>query len=330
VETPKQPSTVFLCRDWFLRDSEVSFVTRSLAGASSRRGELTVIAPSQPGPTLADGAFDVVGIGASPDGTWPQPSRMTWPDFISESAIIVADRVDASAEALVGAVSTEGKLFAVLPPEPSGDQSRFTQLKLASSVGSDIDFIGMHVPINPLAATHRHNGLGFTGYILALTDRATESPTAPPTSNVAWLTARFPTLDIVVVENAAAAVWRGRALRGVVPVNTRTDLWRLLAHARMVIDLSPGPVIARECLEALRFAVPIVVPEQSVAGVYATAGGGFTFSNVASLFSSVDHLLDDTERSLYASQGKAFADAHYGDSAAFVERVATVLVGGIG
>ena len=58
---------------------------------------------------------------------------------------------------------------------------------------------------------------------------------------VAWLTARFPDKEVVVVEDATAAVWRGRVLRGIVDVYTRTDLWRLVAHARVTVDLAPGP-----------------------------------------------------------------------------------------
>ena len=95
---------------------------------------------------------------------------------------------------------------------------------------------------------------------------------------VAWLTARFPDKEVVVVEDATAAVWRGRVLRGIVDVYTRTDLWRLVAHARVTVDLAPGPIIARECIESLRFGTPIVVPAESAARPHADAGGGMTFS----------------------------------------------------
>jgi hypothetical protein len=95
----------------------------------------------------------------------------------------------------------------------------------------------------------------------------------------------------------------------------------------MVIDLAPGPAIARESLEALRYGTPIVVPEGSVAGVHANAGGGLTFSDVPSLFESVEGLLDDTERSLCATRGRGYADTRFGDPAAFVTRVSRVLVG---
>jgi len=190
---------------------------------------------------------------------------------------------------------------------------------------SDPEFIGLHVPINPLAATHRHNGLGFTGYLLVLTDRIGAPDVIPPPAMAAWLTARFPAREVVVVEDATAAVWRGRALRGVVPVYTRTDLWRLLAHARVTIDLAPGRIIARECVESLRFGTPIIVPEHSAAHAHAEAGGGMTFGDAAELLACVSRLSDETEHATASAQGRVYADAHYGNQKSFVESVARVL-----
>jgi hypothetical protein len=192
-------------------------------------------------------------------------------------------------------------------------------------LGPDSDFIGLHVPVNPIAATHRHNGLGFTGYVLVLSDRSAASDVSPPTSMVAWLTARFPDLHIVVIEDATAAVWRGRVLRGIVSVYTRTDLWRLLAHARVTIDLAPGHIIARECVESLRFGTPIVVPAASAARPHADAGGGMTFADYAELLACVAHLSDDAVRAAISAQGRRYADAQYGNQSAFVQSVARAL-----
>jgi hypothetical protein len=181
------------------------------------------------------------------------------------------------------------------------------------------------VPINPLAATHRHNGFGFTGYILVLSDRTGTPAVAPPTPMVAWLTARFPDKEVVVVEGATAAVWRGRVLRGIVDVYTRTDLWRLVAHARVTVDLAPGPIIARECIESLRFGTPILVPAASAARPHADAGGGMTFTGYPELLAGVAHLSDDDVRATMSSRGRTYADAHYGDQRAFVDVVSRAL-----
>jgi hypothetical protein len=130
---------------------------------------------------------------------------------------------------------------------------------------------------------------------------------------------------VVVVEDATAAVWRGRALRGIVSVYTRTDLWRLMAHARATIDLAPGRIVARECIESLRFGTPIIVPTQSAARPHADAGGGMTYTGFSDLLACVTELSDDTVRDTMSTQGRRYADTQYGDQKAFVERVSRVL-----
>ncbi len=62
------------------------------------------------------------------------------------------------------------------------------------------------------------------------------------------------------------------------------DLWRLLAHANVCVDLAPGAHIARECVEAMRFGTPIIVPDRPGPGaVHARASGGATFRDASEL-----------------------------------------------
>ncbi len=316
--------TLFLSRAWKDAGSELSFVTRALAGAASRMSPVTVVVPSPAGPTEPDGAFDLFGAGVGRDGSWPAPHDAAWPSALPPSATVIVDEPDQSALALLGLYAPECAVHAISPS--AGDQGPISSLQFAeSSESGGPDFIGLHVPINPLAATHRHSGLGYTGYILVLSDRIGASDVNPPTAMAAWLTARFPTLEVVVIEDATAAVWRGRVLRGVVSVFTRTDLWRLLAHARVTIDLAPGRIIARECIESLRFGTPIIVPEQSAAQPHADAGGGFTFADVPELLACVARLCDEPTRATMSTKGRSYADAHYGDQNYFVETVARAL-----
>ena len=56
-------ATLFLSRAWKRSGSELSFVTRSLAGAVSRTSPVSVLVPSAAGPTEPDGAFDLIGAG---------------------------------------------------------------------------------------------------------------------------------------------------------------------------------------------------------------------------------------------------------------------------
>jgi hypothetical protein len=318
-------ATVILSHSWKLPESELSFVTRSVAGAASRTSEVTIVVPAAAGPPEPDGAFDLFGTGVGRTGSWPEPTDAAWPDHLPVDPTIVIDQPDPAARALLDRHAPNQTGHAISPVDSDPGHS-ITPLRFAGSVDdSDADFIHLHVPINPIAATHRHNGLGFTDYLLVLSDRCRAPEVYPPTDLVAWLTARFPNQYVVVIEDATAAVWRGRVLRGVVSVYTRTDLWRLLAHARVTIDLAPGPIVARECIESLRFGTPLLVPAQSAARAHADAGGGLTFTGFTELLSAVDQVSDDTLRATLSSQGRHYADTHYGDQKAFVNSVSRLV-----
>jgi hypothetical protein len=324
-EVGSDRATVFLSRAWKLPETEVSFVTRTVAGAASRTTRVTVVVPAPVGTTEPDGAFDLFGAGSGHDGSWPDPTETAWPGtFPAETTTIIVDDPDPATLALLAFMAPDQPVHAIAPT----DDPFVSPLKFTGPAGSN-DFISLHVPINPIAATHRHNGLGFTGYILVLSDRV-GADVSPPTDMVAWLTARFPNLEVVVIEDASAAVWRGRVLRGVISVYTRTDLWRLLAHARMTIDLAPGPIIARECVESLRFGTPILVPQRSVAQAHTDAGGGISFSGYAELLAGVTRLCDENVRSTASSNGRRYADARYGNQQAFVDSVSRAVGAALG
>jgi hypothetical protein len=172
-------------------------------------------------------------------------------------------------------------------------------------------------------------GLGFTGYLLVLTDRSgPASDGSTPTPYAAWLAARFADRHLVVIEDAVASVWRWRSLRGLIEINTRADLWRILAHARVTVDLAPGPLISRECVESLRYGVPIVVPAGTPAARLAREGGGLWFRDPAELLTCVESLDDTGLRDALGRQGRAVADEWYGNPSCFSERVATAMTAG--
>ena len=298
------PDLLVLSRHWHDHDSELGFVIRSLAGAASRSTRVRVLTPGPAGTTRPDGAFDVAGVGEGAGGEWPLPADVVWPAFVSRQARVMADELS---DPLVRLLDGLGSVH---PPLVAG--------------GGLMADVGLHVPVNPLAATHRHNGFGFEDYVLVLSDRS--GPHDDPPAAVAWLTAGMHGAHIVVIEDAKAAVWLGRALRGVVTVDSRTDLWRLMAHARVCIDLSPGRYVARECVESLLFGTPIVVPAGSpAASRHAAAGGGMTFSDVTEVLACAMRFSDDAVRARHADLGQRYAEANYANPVAFVAKVQRAL-----
>ena len=108
-------------------------------------------------------------------------------------------------------------------------------------------------------------------------------------------------------------------------VYTRTDLWRLVAHALVTIDLAPGPIVARECVESLRFGTPIVVPVGSAAQPHADTGAGLSFTGYAELLACVARPRRRRPRSDCHNGVASTPTCADGDPDAFVDSVAHVL-----
>ncbi len=294
---------------------ELSFVTRSIAGAATRWARVDVGAPGPPGTRRPDGAFDVAALGAR--GSLRLPGGLA-----PEGSVIVVDDVTAEMAELVSAAAPHAVFY--LSATDGEPVRSWTQLQFVASADRRVPIVELSVPVNPLAERHRHHGFGFTGYHLVLSAGA--GAAASPPDAAAWLTAAFPDEYVVVVEDAMASAWKNRALRGRVPVSTRMDLWRLLAHARFCVDLGPGALIARECVEALRFATPIIVAADSgPAAVHAAASGSATYVGPANLIDHAARLEDEAERAEAARCARAYADENYGDPARFVASLETVL-----
>jgi hypothetical protein len=302
-------ATVIGCH-WFDRQSELAFVTRSIAGAASRGGPVAVLVPDLAGRCPADGAFDLHDIGSS--------GAPRWPADVATDRTVIVDDLTAEVASLLSAVGARSVHF--LSGGESASDPAWHSLPL---VGGD-DPLGVHVPVNRLAELHRHHGFGFTDYVLVLSDRIGAHTEPPPA--VAWISAAFDEADVVILEDAVASAWKGRALRGRVSVDTRMDLWRLLAHANVCIDLAPGAQIARECIEALRFGTPIIVPDGvGPAPVHARASGGATIQGASELLDAVASLQDQGHRAEVAATSRRYADALCGDPAVLIRRLGSLL-----
>jgi hypothetical protein len=301
---------------WRDHRSELAFVTRSLAGAASRCTHVSVLAPGAAGSREPDGAFDLEGMGTIDD--------ISWPDSLALAGTVVVDELTPEVTALLSGGEPDAVFFLSSPTDDPGLPS-WRRINLVRAGEDDPSpWVNVYVPVNPLAQLHRHHGFGFTGYQLVLSDRSGTVADPPPA--VAWLSAAFPATEIVLIGDGIASAWKGRALRGTVQVDTRMDLWRLLAHAAVCVDLEPGAYIARECIEALRFGTPIIVPDDSgPAALHAHAGGGATFADPGELIAAVTTLQNGAYRSGVSEAGRRYADARYGNAAAFVDRVQALL-----
>jgi hypothetical protein len=308
---PSPPfSTLVLSRHWHDTNSEISFVIRSLAGAASRLGRITVCTPGAPGPASPDGGFDIIAIGTGITAPWPAPEVVAWPVAAEPFSVIIVDESDDSCRAMLRHHCANPGIYVADPSEHTGGAHDLTDGPAPVRIPPAV---GIHVPVSPLARLHRHTGLGFTGYLLVLSDRVGQDDADTPPPMAAWLTARYFDAYVVVIEDAWASVWKGRSLRGRISVETRTDLQRLIAHARILIDLAPGTVVARECIESLRLGTPILVPEGSAAEVHARIGG-MSFADMPDCLAQAKQLMaDDVLRSVRAA-GQAYADSTFGQS----------------
>ena len=319
-----RPEVTILSSSWKKRSSELAYVTRSVAGAASRCARLKIFVQSECADIEPDGAFDVVGIQAE-EHRWPELGSERWYRRPHASSVWIIDEPSQDAIALLDAQQSESAVLTIGSSE--GARGRpLPHLTMTPASSADTIAFGPYVPVNPLATASRHTGFGFTDYILVLTDRSGHPSVDDPTPDVAWLTSRFYDEYILVVEGGRAAAWKGRALRGVVDVHTRTDLWRLLAHARVTVDLGPGSIIGRECIESLRFGTPIVVPADSVAAEHTRSGGGRTFDDVGGLLEAVELLIDEQGREHTSRRALEYA-TFYADPRFSVGQMTKVLHG---
>jgi glycosyltransferase involved in cell wall biosynthesis len=301
--------TVVISARWHQRTSEAAFVVRSLAGAASRHGPVSVLVTGEAGGP--DGAFDLGSLGRPP----------RWPAECPPDGAVIVDELTPDIASLLRDASVRPPPVWFLAAAGGAPDPGWHPLPVAGD-GS----VGVYVPVNPMAERHRHHGFGFTGYLLVLSGRAAAEDEPPP--EVAWLSAAFTDEHVVLVEQAAASAWRARALRGRVSVDTRMDLWRLLAHAAVCVDLGPGGLVARECIEALRLGTPVVAPAGGApVAALAAAGAAVTYGDAGELVDAVGALRDAPTRQAASERGRRHADAQHGDPARSVERLGQLLGG---
>jgi hypothetical protein len=182
--------------------------------------------------------------------------------------------------------------------------------------------IGAPLAANPSALSEPNTWVGRTEYVLVLTGVAEDDDDAQ--NELARLVRmRFPDRPVGVAHTDAFCAWHhGQVTRGW-PIGRSSDLDRLMAWARVTVDLQPGPLLARRCVTSLLYGTPIVVPAASRAREHAQRGrGGLWFDGAAELVWAVEALLDAPTRDAASRQGLAYADEEYGSTDRFIDRVA--------
>jgi len=188
---------------------------------------------------------------------------------------------------------------------------------------ANICVVGAPLDANPGALSEPNGWVEGSPYVLVLTG-TDEDDEHVDNELVRLLRVRFPDRTVAVSHRDAFCVWRrGQAQRGW-PIVRGSDLDRLLAWATMTVDLHPGRLFARRCITSLLFGTPVVVPEGTRAQQHAERGaGGLWFAGPAELAWCVEAMLTPEIRMPLTRQGDAYARREFGDTAAFVHRVAT-------
>jgi len=185
--------------------------------------------------------------------------------------------------------------------------------------------IGAPLAANSSALSEPSSWVGTTEYVLVLTDADSESEEeAVELARLVRL--RFPDNPVAISYSDVFVVWHeGRWVPGW-PVNRSSDLARLMAWARAVVDLRPGPLFARRCVDALLYGTPIIVPAGSRAREHAElGGGGLWFSTPAELTWCIDALFRPSDRQVFSQQGQAYAEERFGSTDRFIERVVSAV-----
>ena len=307
--------------------SEMAAAVRSVAGALSRLADVDVFVPGD-GPRVGDGAFDLIPLGGPRRDRWPLPERVA-PTPLPYGAVLV-EAEDVDGRVLAESLAPGAHVWAVGRTGSAPGALLTVDLNASTSTGPisarGPSRVGLYARIHAGARARRHHGLrSIPEYLLVFGDRLGTTMSRWPSARVRWMLARFPRVHVVVVEGAIARAWRSRSCVAELDVHTRMDLWILMARALGVVDLFPGDVFARECVEALRYGVPVAVPEGSAANGLVDNGGGMRFSSTADLLTCVDALMDPETRQALSSSGKETADRWYGDPHGLVTRLARVL-----
>ncbi|MHB1712279.1 MAG: glycosyltransferase [Acidimicrobiales bacterium] len=181
--------------------------------------------------------------------------------------------------------------------------------------------VGAPMAADPSVLNEPNTWVGETEYIFVTTGTAgTDHGEASSLAHLLRL--RFPGIPVGVSATDRFCVWHQGRLSEGWPIERSSDTSRLMAWARVVVDLKPGPLFARRCVESLLYGTPIIVPGSSRAREHGELGrGGLWFDTPGELTWCVESMLAPEVRSVFSAQGKEYAEDMFGSTEGFVERI---------
>lgn len=188
----------------------------------------------------------------------------------------------------------------------------------------------MAFPINRPAAEQLMVGMShFDRFVVLMTGFPDGSPGAVRSPGHDYVRR---SLGPIAVAEVALGRWSvsDRRQSRLVPVKaSRPNLWKLLSHAEVCLDLRPQGIVGRETIESLLLGTPVVVPEGTVAAEHAErSNGGLWYRDYGELFDAAKAILDDASlRAGLSECGRAWAESVHGDQRRFSEQVARLALG---
>ena len=184
--------------------------------------------------------------------------------------------------------------------------------------------------VNHSAAAQLMVGMSHFGrFVVLLTGFPEGTPGAPRSPGHDYVRRALGPIAVAEVGHGRWSVSDTTKARQVPVGPSRPNLWKLLSHAEVCLDLRPQGIVGRETLESLLLGTPVVVPEDTVAAEHAQrSNGGLWYRDFGELFDQARAILDDASlRERLSLQGRAWATEMHGDHGRFCEQAARFVLG---
>jgi hypothetical protein len=196
---------------------------------------------------------------------------------------------------------------------------------------TDIPVARVALPIASNASVLRapHEQVGERHYIAVVTGAPLHAPSSSA-SQAMLLVSRFPDHVIAVCATDALGVFGDGAARVSESVGRGTDLLRLMAWATATVDLRPGPVYARRCLQSLVHGTPVLVPAATRGREHAQLGRcGLWFDGPTEFLRATDALLTPPVSEVLGRQSAGYVAQWCRSSEGFVDDIFSSLRGAV-